>query len=251
MISINDPGREAGQPVWSQEARIAVKGDAEIRSTVFPTDSVANGGDIEIHARDLVLTSGGRIETETRDEGRAGRVELRLAGGLEMNGATIETLARAGAGGSIRIHAVTRVSLVDSAITTQVFTGEGGGGDIQIDPEFVVLNRSSILARADQGNGGNISIRAGHFVQSADSVIDASSRLGISGDVVIDSPVELLADQVIDLPDRALDASDQLRRGCAARSTRAGSLTVSERVVRIGAGGVVGVEGGNGGCTRP
>jgi len=249
-ISINDPGREQGQEPWSEQARVVLRGGS-IRSSVFPSSPGATGGDVEIHARELVL-SGARIDAENVSaQGDAGSIRIELSGGLQAEDSEIKTRARGGVGGNIAILARTRVMLVGSAIATNANSGGTSGGNILIDPELVVLNRSSMQARAVQEDGGNIRIVAGHFVSSADSAVDASSDLGIDGTVVIDSPVEVIADEVVDLPDRVLDASDQLRRGCAARNTRAGSLTVSERVVRVGAAGVVGVEGEEGRCERP
>jgi len=67
-----------------------------------------------------------------------------------------------------------------------------GAGNIDIDPEYVILSSSDIVARANAGNGGNIAIQAGFFIASGDSTIDASSTSGIDGQVLIDSPNEIL-----------------------------------------------------------
>ena len=53
------------------------------------------------------------------------------------------------------------IRLRDSQITTAVGSGRGAGGNITIDPEFVVLENSQISANAFGGPGGNITIRAG------------------------------------------------------------------------------------------
>ena len=55
----------------------------------------------------------------------------------------------------------------------------------------MILDASDVIARANAGNGGNITIHAGVFVASAESQIDASSNLGIDGEVTIDSPNEI------------------------------------------------------------
>ena len=45
-----------------------------------------------------------------------------------------------------------------------------------------------MLANAFQGNGGNITITSDAFVQSPDSVVNASSKLGLSGNIAISAP---------------------------------------------------------------
>ena len=55
------------------------------------------------------------------------------------------------------------------------------GGNISIDPEYVILKNSNILANAFQGKGGNIQIFAGTFLADPNSVISASSSLGSMG----------------------------------------------------------------------
>ena len=86
-----------------------------------------------------------------------------------------------------------RVLLTNSEITAEAggVTATDAGGNIDIDPEYVILSSSDIIARANAGNGGNIAIAAGFFIASGDSAIDASSARGVDGDVLIDSPNEI------------------------------------------------------------
>jgi large exoprotein involved in heme utilization and adhesion len=51
-----------------------------------------------------------------------------------------------------------------------------------------VLDRSQIIAQAVAGHGGNITIDAGTFLPSADSLVSASSQLGISGTIDVIGP---------------------------------------------------------------
>ena len=60
-------------------------------------------------------------------------------------------------------------------------------------PAAVILNDSAIRANANAGNGGNILIAADILIPSAYSTIDASSRTGIDGQVVIDSPNQAIS----------------------------------------------------------
>jgi len=97
----------------------------------------------------------------------------------------------------------------------------------------VVLLDSQILAQAFAGNGGNISITAGNLFVSPDSVIDASSQLGIDGEIVIDSPTADITESIVQLPADYLDVTALLRNRCAARATTGASSLVVQ-----GKGGV-------------
>ncbi len=50
------------------------------------------------------------------------------------------------------------------------------------------MNNGQIIAQAHQGRGGNIRLGSQQLVKSPCSQISASSRLGIDGNVAIDSP---------------------------------------------------------------
>ena len=62
-------------------------------------------------------------------------------------------------------------------ITTSVGSAPGAGGNIFIDPTFVILEDGSrIVANAFGGPGGNIQIFATYFLNTLDSLVDASSQ---------------------------------------------------------------------------
>ena len=73
------------------------------------------------------------------------------------------------------------------------------------------------MADAREGAGGNIQIVADNFLASPDSVVDASSDLGIDGVVQIEAPDVDLAGGLVVLDARLLDAAAQLRGRCGAR----------------------------------
>src|SRR5205823_10132854 len=92
------------------------------------------------------------------------------------------------------------------------------GGNITIDPQFVILQSGSqILANAFGGNGGNITIVAGLLLGSPDSVISASSALGVSGTITINSAISDLSGKLAPLPSGFLKTSALLRSRCSAR----------------------------------
>jgi len=57
------------------------------------------------------------------------------------------------------------IRLRDSTINTSVAGGAWTvGGNITIDPDFIILQNSKIIANAFEGRGGNIRIVAGTFL---------------------------------------------------------------------------------------
>ena len=133
---------------------------------------------------------------------------------FNMSGSSITTQAVVSDGGDIKLVATDMIYLDQSEITTSVESGVGGGGNIDIDPEFVILNQSNILANAFGGPGGNITIVAGNFIASPDSVVDASSALGIDGTVNISSPDENVSEDLAILPDNYLDVTSLISERC-------------------------------------
>jgi large exoprotein involved in heme utilization and adhesion len=166
--------------------------------------------------------------------GRSGNITV-TAGSLEVrNGAEINASFRGlGQGGNVMIEVGDLLHLSNgSRITASVAGGEGSGGNIAIDSVFVVLDEgSSIIANADRGQGGNIFIRilgGGALFQSPDSLIEASSELGLDGSVVIDAPDTNIIAGFAGLPANFLDAATVLTQLCAGRS----GANVSSLVVR-------------------
>jgi large exoprotein involved in heme utilization and adhesion len=91
------------------------------------------------------------------------------------------------------------------------------GGNIGIDPTFVTLANSKIIANAYEGTGGNIVIVSDVFLADAKSLIDASSQLGIDGEVDIRAPTKYLAESMKPLPENYRQALALLRQPCVAR----------------------------------
>ena len=111
----------------------------------------------------------------------------------QMNSGSVSTRAVTSDGGNIILNAPRMIQLTDSQVTTSVERGFGGGGNITIDPEALILNNSRILANAFGGPGGNINITAdvflvnsnGTFPTSLAGIVDASSALSTPGTINI------------------------------------------------------------------
>lgn len=125
--------------------------------------------------------------------GNAGEIAVHVDEMHLSADSAISTASISGGGGSINIDAQGLAMLKDSHITTSVQEGAGNGGDLHISTEFLVQDQAAIIARAIEGNGGNIQISSKSIFQfGGESVnpIDASSQLGQSGQVELTTPDE-------------------------------------------------------------
>ena len=107
-----------------------------------------------------------------------------------------------------------------SEITSSVRGAHGDGGNIAIDARSLVLDGSQITAKAVLGHGGNIAIHTGEYIASADSVVSASSELGISGTIEIEGPRVELNGSLVVLPSALESAAAIEREACAARGAQ-------------------------------
>lgn len=195
------------------------------------SETVGKGGDILVSADRVELAGGGRISAESTDIGTSGAITVEARQSLTLaSGGRISATTTTADAGNITVRVGDLVHLDASQITTSVAGGAGGGGDIIIDPTFVVLdNGSRIVAQAARGSGGNISIVTEFFLASANSVVSASSEEGISGQVTISSPRVDLAGALRVLPTNFLDASSLLRASCGSRAGNANSFLAAGR----------------------
>ena len=171
---------------------------------------------------------GPQITARSTGSGDAGSVTVSAARLLMNNGSAISTEAEQSTANArnITINVRDFLYLVSSTITTSVSNKTGSGGNITIDPQFLILNHSSIIAEAIEGNGGNITINASQYIPSADSIVSASSQLGISGNVVISGPRVDVNGALVVLSSELRSAAQVLRTSCAAQTTRPQSSLV-------------------------
>ena len=146
-----------------------------------------------------------------------------------VNG-SVTTNASQADGGNIFLTAGSMAHLIKSQITTSVGSGQGKGGNITIDPRFVVLDNSQIRADAFGGPGGNVKIVADVYL-TTDSVVSASSTLGVPGTINVQASTTNVSATLARLPEAVAQAATLLRASCAARvaAGKASSLVVAGR----------------------
>jgi filamentous hemagglutinin family protein len=238
LIQGNSDGTgRGGEIIAAVDNTISISGhDALIpnfRSGIFSSAQIGQGdaGNISVSAKTIELRNQGTISafSGAHSRGTAGNIVIRELDNLRLyGGSTIETEAIQADGGNIDVRARDLVFLGDSAITASVQSSTGKGGNITIDPTFVILDNSKIIANAFGGPGGNIRIVADQFIASPDSIVDASSQRGINGTVNISSPDTNMIGKIATLTAKFLDPSTLFKPQCEARySAGMSSLAVN------------------------
>ena len=201
------------------------------------TNTSSNAGSIFVNDFDLVNITDSEItssSTGTTDPGNAGNITI---GGGEhadhddgssifMTNSAVRTESTAD-GGNIDIRASYMIHLVDSVITTN---SAGAGGDIFIDPIFLIINNTIISANAIALNAGNITLIAENLFVSGDSIIEATSQFGSSGTISGSSPEGDTTAGTKALKAAYQDSSKLLKKSCSLQTAEdnSGSMVVEK-----------------------
>jgi large exoprotein involved in heme utilization and adhesion len=203
-----------------------------------------SGGDVSLSAGNTVsIVNGALVSADSLSTdptaGLAGNITIKAGNQITMTDGSVSTRAVTSDGGNITLNAPRMIQLTDSQVTTSVESGFGGGGNINIDPQALILNNSQILANAFGGPGGNINIIAdvflvnsgGQFPTSLTGIVDASSALSTPGTVNIEATFTNVVGTFTQLPSTPLQATELLRASCAARFSggKASSLVLGGR----------------------
>ncbi len=172
------------------------------------------GGSVFIKAGAVKMNGASSIAAEAKGTGAAGSVAVTSRSTIALRGGSEITVKSAiSDAGSIRLIAPDYITLQNSKILAEAGLN---GGDVFIDPQFVILVHSSISANAKLGAGGNISLIADTFL-SSESAITASSEASVQGTVDIQSPDAQLANALTALPGGLLGTDIKLIDRCPMR----------------------------------
>jgi len=217
--SATGPNSGSGGSVTVIANTLSVSGGAQIASS---TAGPGKGGDVDVVvASDITLPDRGpQITAQSTGSGNAGSITVSAVRLLISDGGAISTEAETStaSGGNITLKVSDFLYLTNSQITTSVNGETGNGGNISIDPQLVILNHSSFIAQAVEGHGGNITINAGQYIASTDSIVSASSQLGISGMVLINGPQVDVNSALVVLSSELHGLAAVSREACAARA---------------------------------
>jgi filamentous hemagglutinin family protein len=190
---------------------------SSISSSAFGT---GNGGTVEIIAPGGVTISDFGGINAFSNFADAGTVRI-VADNLTMTGDAVIQTGAAVNGGNITLKIGDLVYLLQSSISA---SAGNVGGNITIDPLFVVLDQSSISAFGGVANG-NIVIDTNYF-------LDQSSPVEATGAITISVPDLDLSRSLLPLPIGLVDDEKELRETCA-RSIR----HESSSLIVVGRGG--------------
>ncbi|MDM8561097.1 filamentous hemagglutinin N-terminal domain-containing protein [Candidatus Parabeggiatoa sp. HSG14] len=161
-----------------------------IQSNTF---TQGQGGKIILSTPQLRIENNGAIQSGSKGIGNAGNIIITAVHDMVLHQGKITTESEYSAGGDIDIQLNNHLHLIDSEITTKA-AGDNkrdSGGNITIgNPLFSILDNSKLTTTGFQGDGGNIRIAAEHFIESSDSILNASSTFGRNGEIFIDSTIE-------------------------------------------------------------
>ena len=189
------------------------------RSVITSSADQADGGDVILTAGgDLFLTNKTLVTAETSGLGDAGDILFDAADSILLANSAVSTIAEQADGGNIKLTAADLIHFTDSQVTSSVGGGPTTvGGNINVDPQFIILQNSQILAQAFAGQGGDITLTAGVVLADSFSTIDASSDLGINGSVNIQASIQQLSETVAPLPETIVSVAALYAQRCAAQ----------------------------------
>ena len=187
--------------------------------TIGTASDSGPGGNIVLTAgQSVAISDGASVSASSTGPGSTGNIQINAGNQFVMtNNSTVTTEANLSSGGLIKITTDPggTVQLTNSLISASVLDGTGGGGSVSIDPQYVILLNSQILAQAVQGPGGNISITTNFLLPDANSVISASSQFGVNGTITIQSTNAPASGKIQPLGKSPLQATSLLNQRCA------------------------------------
>ncbi|MGF1495995.1 MAG: hypothetical protein ACFB8W_04105, partial [Elainellaceae cyanobacterium] len=204
--------------------------------TVQATGDRGTAGDLTVRASDFAVT-GGAAATVSSPEGQAGNLNVTASEvRLNQGDLTAATGLSAGAeGAEINLQEVDLLLMGNgSEISAEAFAA-ADGGNVTVDAAdglvFAFADQdSNIIANANRGDGGNISIAAQSVFnlevreeQPITNDIDASSQAGVPGNVTILQPNTDPGQGLTELPTDVVDASQQIAQTCPTGGNRAAS----------------------------
>ncbi|MDM8549583.1 filamentous hemagglutinin N-terminal domain-containing protein [Desulfobacterales bacterium HSG2] len=220
-VTTSSRGQGNAADITLETPRLSLESDALISSASNSEGKGGHAGTIEMTVGNLELGDGAVVSSVSQSEsggGNAGEIIINADDSVRMTGkSSLTTDAGATGGGQISVNAGNSIYLLDAGVTSSVGQGEGRGGDVTADSEFVILNHGHITANADEGDGGAIFIRAENFMKSSDSRVTATSNRGNEGTIRIEAPDTDVSGSLIPISGNPLDAGQWLPKTCKER----------------------------------
>ena len=182
------------------------------------SDSTGNPGNITIDPQQVIIRDGGAISVNSQGAGIGGNLTI-ISDNLTLENGSITAATSNTDGGNVILNIGNLLLLRNGSFISAEAGGEGNGGNLTLDTNFLVAfpANNDISANANQGNGGNIDITAtgiyGIAFREAStdlSDITATSQFGISGTVNLNTPETQINQEQVEQPEELVDSSDMI-----------------------------------------
>ena len=163
-------------------------------------DGGGDGGDIFLDTDRLIISNGASLSVQGEGQSVPGDLIVN-ADTIELNNsASITAATEFESGGNIELNVRDNLFLRDNSRISAQASNNARGGNLSIDANFIVAfpqENNDILANAEFGNGGNITVTAEGILgleerpsqpPNQTNDIDASSEFGDSGTVELEFP---------------------------------------------------------------
>ena len=200
-----------------------------VASTSSPFGSA--GGTVIVNTANLDLQDGARISAQSFGLGTAGDVVLNVSEVIQLVDSDILTTAIASSGGNVLINTAEGT---DSGIVLLIGDGDiltesfGNGGNILLNGAAVVaLDDSDIVARSQNGRGGNITIRNffsedispdSQFPFDGNDRVDVNADGQVSAGMINIPDTSFVGNSLSDLPETIIDPEQLVSNSCIART---------------------------------
>lgn len=247
LISANTLGSGPGGNILVESDSLSIKSGSYVEPAGITAQSLGGSGKagtVNVFTGPLNLNAGAVISTSSVSQGEGGSVSVTCSQGVLSNRSSINAFSSNTNAGSVTLTAIESLSLYGTSTLNTSAGGNGGnitlrvgqllymldssieayagvvstpgqvvggnGGNILIDPEFVVLNHSLISANdlSPGGLDGNITNTSNYFFSS-------NSILHATGTIETTPPDLDLAGSLLVLPGNLVDVQNKLRESCA------------------------------------
>lgn len=215
----------------SGDASISVENKATVAAPALltPTTLTVTAPTITLNNADITANATGNVD--------ASNIVVNFSNSLLLNAVSgITTVANLGDGGAITLNGGDLIRLNDSQVSTSVTGLTGNGGNINITADTLILNTGFIQANtaADNASGGDVGITIDTLLASLNTVyiggrnaytfqpgvpgfnvIQAAAPTGVSGAVVISTPLVDLSASLRGLNAALVDSGGLGRSPCA------------------------------------
>ena len=234
----------AGNITLNDAKQVSVSGNSGLFANTSDT-STGNGGNLKITTGQLFISNGSQVSVSSAGSKDAGSLTVDANFiKLDTQGKLVGTTA-SGNGGNITLQNLNLLLLRNNSQISTRADNNGNGGNVTINaPNGLIVaipeENSDILANADQGSGGQITITAAGIYglenrsqQPLDpkiSEINASSEFGRGGIVQLNTPEVDPSRGLVALPTVIENTPKLVSSSCAAfRDSGGSSFTVTGR----------------------